>query len=57
MKNYKELFEQARNSRDAETMQSIFDEVFDLVPVETDGDRGAKIAESRNKAGQQGKKI
>lgn len=57
MKNYKQLFEEAKLIRDTATMGDIFDEVLNMVKVETDEDRGATIAERRNKAGQGGKKI
>lgn len=57
MKDYSQLFENAKNYRDFEKMESLFDEVLGMVKIETAEEVGTRIAEARNKQGTEGKKI
>lgn len=58
MKDYANLFEQAKQQRDITNMERLFDEVLKLVPEdETQAEVGARIAEQRNRTGHEGRKI
>lgn len=57
MKDYSQLFETAKNSRDLDSMEKIFDEVLNMIHIDTAEEAGWKIAEARNKIGHEGRKI
>lgn len=57
MKDYSQLFETAKNSQDTDTMQRVFDEVLNMIHIDTAEEAGWKIAEARNKIGKEGRKL
>jgi len=57
MKDYANLFEQAKQSRDLDNMEKLFDEVLNMIHIDSAEEAGAKIAEARNKIGKEGRKL